>query len=97
MTSSYLVTFLTAAIFVGIYSRFFAGRRISIAAQYGALFGAAMGLGMGYGTYCFMPLPYELAFAWFVGSFIEGVVAGVVMGAIVEKTPPIDRNQSPAS
>ena len=38
---------------------------------------------MGYGTYSFQPIPYMMALTWFLGSLVEGILAGLIVGAIV--------------
>ena len=37
---------------------------------------------MGLGTYAVMPIPGSLAWAWFLGTVVEAVVAGMLVGLI---------------
>jgi hypothetical protein len=76
---------VVAASFVYIYARFVAEKGIKNAVLYGLVFGIGAGTGMGYGTYSFMPIPYTIALAWFLGSVVEYTVGGLVAGLIVKK------------
>ena len=55
------------------------------AVRYGLVFGIGSWISMGYGSYSVMPLPYEIAFGWFLGSLIEAIAAGWITGMIVKK------------
>ncbi len=81
----YMTVLIAAAAFVGIYAWFIADKSVKTAVRYGLVFGIGSGISMGYGSYSVMPLPYEIAFGWFVGSLIEAVVAGWITGMIVKK------------
>ena len=37
---------------------------------------------MGYGSYVVMPIPYSMALTWFLGSLVEAVVAGLIVGFV---------------
>ena len=76
---------IAATVFVGIYAWFIADKSVKTAVRYGLVFGIGSGVSMGYGSYSVMPLPYEIAFGWFLGSLIEAVAAGWIMGLIVKK------------
>lgn len=78
-----VVVFLHAALFAGIYTLLVGTRSVRNGLLYGLLFGIATGLGMGFGTWCVMPIPATLAWAWFLGSTVEATVAGGLVGAIV--------------
>lgn len=82
----YLTVLIAAASFVGIYAWFIADKSVKTAVRYGLVFGIGSGISMGYGSYSVMPLPYEIAFGWFVGSLIEAVAAGWITGMIVKKS-----------
>lgn len=81
----YFTTLVIAASFVYIYARFIAEKGIKTAVLYGLIFGIATGIGMGYGTYSVMPIPYSMAFVWFLGSVVEFTIGGLVTGLIVKK------------
>lgn len=80
-----VVGVIASVAFVMVYVRFFGRKGVGVGAAYGAWFGLGAGVSMGYGMYAVMPLPYSLAFAWFVGTLAEGIVAGVITGAIIKK------------
>ena len=81
----YATVLVAAAAFVCIYALFIADKSVRTALRYGALFGIGSGVSMGYGSYSVMPLPYEIALVWFLGSLIEAVAAGWITGMIVKK------------
>lgn len=53
--------------------------------KYGLLYGIAGGISMGYGSYSVMPLPYNIALYWFLGSVIETVAGAYVMSLIIKQ------------
>ncbi|MEK6743066.1 MAG: hypothetical protein AABZ15_05635 [Nitrospirota bacterium] len=73
------------ASFVLIYAWLITDKSVKTAVQYGVLFGIGSGFAMGYGSYSVMPLPYRIAFWWFLGRLVEAVVAGWIMGKIIKK------------
>ncbi|MCG3198282.1 MAG: hypothetical protein HUU16_03835 [Candidatus Omnitrophica bacterium] len=79
----YVVTLICAVTFVLIYHLLISSKSLAKGIQYGLLYGIGTGIGMGYGSYAFMPMPYLMALVWFLGSVVECVVAGVIVGAIV--------------
>jgi hypothetical protein len=81
----YVTVLIAAAVFVGIYAWFIADKSVKTAVRYGLVFGIGSGVSMGYGSYSVMPLPYEIAFGWFLGSLIEAIAAGWITGMIVKK------------
>ena len=81
----YISVFIAALSFVFIYSLFFSRKGIRTGLQYGLLFGLGAGVSMGYGSYSVMPIPYHMAFTWFIGSVIEAAVGGVILGSIIRE------------
>jgi hypothetical protein len=81
----YVTVLIAAASFVGIYAWFIADKSVKTAVRYGLVFGIGSGISMGYGSYSVMPLPYEIALGWFIGSLIEAIAAGWITGMIVKK------------
>jgi hypothetical protein len=81
----YITVLVSSIVFVSIYARFFAEKGISTGLIYGILFGVGAGISMGYGTYAVMPIPYKMAFVWFLGTVVEGTLGGVLVGLIVRK------------
>jgi len=80
----YLVTFVVAASFAGLYAILVSPKSAAAGLKYGLLFGIATGFPMGFGTYSYMPVPLTLAVTWFIGSLIEMIVAGAIVGAIIK-------------
>jgi hypothetical protein len=85
MSILYLAVLINALAFVGIYAGFFAERGIATGLNYGLLYGLGTGFSMGFGTYSFMPIPVYLAAVWFVGTLVETLVGGILVGTIVRK------------
>jgi len=81
----YLAGLIAVIAFVMIFSRFFAKKGIAAGVKYGLWFGIGAGVSMGYGSYSVMPIPYHMAFAWFLGSIIEAAVGGLILGAIIKE------------
>jgi uncharacterized protein with PQ loop repeat len=80
----YFVTLVFAACFVLIYGLLVGQKSLASGVRFGALFGLATGISMGFGSYSYMPIPLTLAWSWFFGSWIEAIVAGAIVGAIVK-------------
>lgn len=81
----YLVTFISSLTFVYIYARFIGSKSMKTGALYGLVFGIGAGVSMGYGTYSVMPIPYYMAFSWFLGTTVEATVAGLITGLLVKE------------
>jgi len=84
MPLMYFVTLVFTACFVLIYGLLIGQKSLVSGIQFGALFGLATGISMGFGSYTYMPIPSTLALSWFVGSWIEAIAAGAIVGAIVK-------------
>jgi hypothetical protein len=84
VTLMYFVTLVFTVCFVLIY-RFLVGQKSLVTGiRFGALFGLATGISMGFGSYCYMPIPLTLAWSWFIGSWVEAIAAGAIVGAIIK-------------
>jgi hypothetical protein len=81
----YLAVLINALAFVWIYAGFIGEKGIASGVKYGLVYGLGTGFSMGFGTYSFMPIPIFLAFVWFIGTLVETLVAGIIVGAIVSK------------
>ena len=79
----YLVTLTFTASFVLIYGLLVGRKTVASGIQFGALFGLAAGVSMGFGSYNYMPIPLTLAWGWFIGNWLESVIAGAIAGAIL--------------
>jgi hypothetical protein len=84
MPLMYLVTLVFTVCFVLIYRLLVGQKSLATGIQFGALFGLATGISMGFGSYSYMPIPLTLAWGWFFGSWVEAVVAGAIVGAIIK-------------
>ncbi len=80
-----LVTLITSFCLSFIYAKFVNPKSTNNAILFGFLLGIAHGVGMGYGTYASMPIPYYLAFSWFISTVIELSIVGFVMGMIIKE------------
>ena len=80
----YGVGVIAAVCFVAIYAWLIQPKSVAAGVKYGALFGLCTGISMGYGTYSVMPIPYTLALGWFLGSLVELILAGLLVGWIVK-------------
>lgn len=81
----YIVFLLNFAAFAYIYWKMVSNKSAIRGLSYGVIWGIAAGLGMGYGTYSYMPIPYWLAFGWFLSSIIEYGIAGWIIGKIIKE------------
>jgi len=84
-----IVSILVAAAFCYIYYAYISNKNLNTALKYGLVFGLGMGISFGYGSYTVMPIPYSMALTWFLGTVVEAVVAGLLIGLIItpEKAP----------
>jgi len=76
------VTFLVALGFSVIWGRFVGVKTVANGLRFGLWWGFVAGVSMGYGSYAMMPIPHVLALSWFLGSVVEGVLAGVIAAQI---------------
>ena len=79
-----LVTMVFTACFVAIYGFLIEQKSLMSGIRFGAIFGLATGMSMGFGSYSYMPIPLSLAWSWFLGSWVEAIIAGAVVGTIVK-------------
>ncbi|MBM2813565.1 MAG: hypothetical protein HW421_327 [Ignavibacteria bacterium] len=81
----YLSTFLQTIGFVYIYYKLINEKSPFRGLWFGLTFGFTVGVGMGYSTYAMLPMPYALAFSWFIGCIIIYGIAGLVLGLIMKE------------
>jgi hypothetical protein len=81
----HLAGLITALAFVCIYALLIAEKGIGSGVKYGLLFGLGTGVSMGFGTYAFLPIPLYMAVAWFIGTLVETLVGGIIVGSIIRK------------
>lgn len=85
MGMMFAVTFVVAACFCWIYTTFINPKSMLVGIRYGALYGLAGGISMGFGSYSYMPILPKIALTWFVGTIIEFLVAGIIVGALIKE------------
>ncbi len=78
------VTLIFSICFVFIYSYLIEPKSSTKGLQFGFIFGIGTGVSMGFGSYCYMPISLGLAFSWFIASFVEMTVAGIIVGLVVK-------------
>jgi hypothetical protein len=81
----YVTVLVAAAAFVCVYAWFIGNKSVKTALRYSLVFGLGSGMSMGYGSYSVMPLPYQIALGWFLGSLIEAIAAGWITGMLVKQ------------
>jgi len=82
MILMFVVVFLAALAFAAAYGWFVNPKSAMTGLKYGLVVGFGGGVSMGYGSYAAMPIPYVMALGWFLGTWIEFAVAGLIVGAI---------------
>lgn len=78
------VTLIGALAFAAVYAWFVSPKSLVTGVKYGLVWGFGGGVMMGYGSYAAMPVPYVMALAWFLGSWVEFTVAGLLAGLIIK-------------
>ncbi len=81
-----VVTLIGALAFAAVYGWFVNPKSLATGVKYGLVWGFGGGVMMGYGTYGSMPIPYIMALAWFLGTWVEFTVAGLLAGLIIKPT-----------
>jgi len=79
-----VVTLIAAVAFAALYAWFVSPKGLATGVKFGLLWGFAGGVMMGYGTYASMPVPYIMALVWFLGTWVEFTVAGLLAGLIIK-------------
>jgi len=81
-----VVALIAALAFAAAYAWFVNPKSLATGVKYGLLMGFGGGVSMGYGTYSAMPIPYVMALVWFLGTWVEFTVAGLLAGLIIKPT-----------
>ena len=79
----YTATLVLIAVFIGIYTWLVRPKSLAAGLGLGALIGLALGVSVGLGTFIHMPIPAAVAWGWFIGGWVKGLVAGAVMGLMI--------------
>lgn len=81
----YLSSFIYILGFVYIYLKFICNKSALRGFLFGLTWGFITGISMGYGTYSYSPIPYGLAFGWFLATLVEMSIVGWLTGLIVKE------------
>ena len=79
------VTVLLIAVFLAAYKVLVRPKSFAAGLCFGGLLGVALGASAGFGTYIHSPIPLTLAWGWFGLGTVKGLVAGVVLGAVIRE------------
>jgi len=79
-----VVYLLSAAASVGAYGLLGDRKNTAQAVKFGLLLGLVFGIRTGYGSFAVMPIPYHMAYTWFLGTVVQMTAGAWVMGAIVK-------------
>jgi hypothetical protein len=79
------VTVLLIAVFLAAYQVLVRPKSLAAGLCFGGLLGVALGASAGFGTYIHSPIPLTLAWGWFGLGTVKGLVAGVVLGAVIRE------------
>ncbi len=82
MTLNLAVTVVLSLLFVLFYDQTVSGKNLQSGLRFGAWYGALAGVSMGIGSYVYLPIPKALALGWLVGTFVEMVVVGAIVGQL---------------
>ena len=82
----HFVTLITALGFVWIYAFLITEKTLAKGLKFGFWFGLTTGVSMGYGSYSVMPIPYLMALGWFLGTLVETMIAGSIVGRLIKST-----------
>jgi hypothetical protein len=74
-----LVGFISAFLFTFLFTRGYEGKGIGEGLRFGLVIGLFTSIPMAYNSYATLPIPYSLAFQW----FIYGTIATIILGAVV--------------
>ena len=83
VTLIYAASLLLIGVFVGIYRLLVRPKSLGTGLALGAFIGLALGVSVGLGTFIHMPIPPALAWGWFVGGWVKGLVAGAIVGVVI--------------
>jgi|SRR6185369_13062848 hypothetical protein len=79
----YTATLVLIGVFIGIYTWLVRPKSLAAGLGLGAFVGLALGISVGLGTFIHMPIPSPVAWGWFIGGWLKGLVAGAVIGLVI--------------
>jgi hypothetical protein len=81
----YLVYLIVSFFFTLVFSKGYDAKGIAEGVRYGFYIGVMMATPMAYASYAMYPMPYSLAFQWFIYTLIQYLILGVVVAAVYGK------------
>ncbi len=76
------VTAIWSVLFTLLFIKGYEARGLMEGVRFGLLIGLFTSIPMAYGTYAVLPIPYSLAFQWFVYGTAQCILLGVVVALI---------------
>ena len=67
------------------YGCFVAPKSVQTGLKFGAALGVGVGALTGLGSFSYMPIPLQLAAAWFAVNFVKLTLAGMIAGLLVKE------------
>jgi hypothetical protein len=94
----YTVIFVLIGVYVGTYKLLVSPKSLRARVLLGAFIGLALGVAVGFGTFIHMAIPLALVWGWFIGGWLKGLAAGVIVGAVItdSKNPSIAGSRADA-
>jgi hypothetical protein len=77
-----LVDLIIAFPFTYIFVKGYEGKGIMEGVRFGTIVGVLISIPMPYGMYAMLPMPYSLAFQWFLYGLIETILMGITVAAV---------------
>lgn len=77
-----VVGVIWAVLFTLIFVKGYEGRGLMEGVRFGLLIGLFWAIPMAYGSYAVYPIPYSLAFQWFLYGTIETILVGIVVALV---------------
>jgi hypothetical protein len=71
-----------AVLFTMIFIKGYEGRGLMEGVRFGLLIGLFWAIPMAYGSYAVYPIPYSLAFQWFLYGTMETILLGIVVALV---------------
>jgi len=81
----YIIYLIQSFFFSFIFSKGYEGKGIAEGIRYGLYMGLLLATPMAYASYATYPMPYSLAFQWFIYGIICYIILGILLAAIFGK------------
>lgn len=78
-----------------VYAWFVSPKSPAAGVTVGLVWGFGAGVMMGYGSFGSTQIPYLMALVWFLGTWLEFTVAGLLAGLLESRSPPRRRRVGP--